>query len=74
MLDIKNRLVNFKMCDVYMPEPRDFSLALHSQDILQGRVLDLSDSGSTKHAFAVVQIEGFAGHVVVPMEHIIGVL
>ena len=62
------------MRDVYMPEPRDFSLALHAHDILQGRVLDFSDSGSTKRAFAVVEIEGFAGHVVVPVEHIIGVL
>ena len=74
MLDIRNRLVNFKMRDVYMPEPRDISLALHAHDILQGRVLDLTDSGATKRAFAVVEIEGFAGHVIVPMEHIIGVL
>ena len=74
MLDIRNRLVNFKMRDVYMPEPRDISLALHAQDILQGRVLDLTDSGATKRAFAVVEIEGYDGHVIVPMEHILGVL
>ena len=74
MLDIKNRLVNFKMRDVYMPDPRDVSLELHAHDILQGRVLDLTDSGVTRRAFVVVEIEGMAAHVIVPMERIIGVV
>lgn len=72
--DIINRLVNFRLRDVYMPDPRDVSLELHAHDILQGRVLDLSDSGSTRDAFVVVEIDGVADHVIVPMERIIGVI
>ena len=74
MPDIINCLVNFKLRDVYLPDPRDLSLELHANDILQGRVLDLTDSGSTQHAYAVVEIEGIAGHVIVPMERILGVV
>lgn len=74
MLDIRNRLVNFKMRDVYMPDARDVSLELHAGDILQGRVLDLTDSGATKRAFVVVEVEGIGRHVIVPMDHIISVV
>lgn len=74
MPDIINRLVNFKLRDVHLPDPREISLELHANDILQGRVLDLTDSGITQHAYAVVEIEGVAGHVIVPMERIIGVV
>ena len=74
MLDIRNRLVNFEMGDIYMPDPRDVSLELHAHDILQGRVLDLTDSGTTRRAFVVVEIDGVAGHVIVPMERVISVV
>jgi hypothetical protein len=72
--DIINRLVNFQLRDVHMPDPRDVSLELHAHDILQGRVLDLTDSGATRDAFVVVEIDGVAGPVIVPMERIIGVI
>lgn len=72
--DIRNRLVNFKVCDVYLPDPRDILTALHGNDILQGRVLDLSDSGDRQRAFAVVEVEGIDRHVFIAMERILGVL
>jgi hypothetical protein len=62
------------MRDVHMPDARDVCLELHANDILQGRVLDITDSGATKRAFAVVEIEGVERHVIVPMEQIISVL
>jgi hypothetical protein len=73
-LELINRLVNFKIRDVYMPDPREILDELHSNDILQGRVLDLTDSGATKQAFVVVEVEGVSSHVIVPMESILGVL
>ena len=72
--DIRNRLVNFKVRDVYIPDAREILVELYGNDILQGRVLDLSDSGSAKDAFAVVEVEGVSHHVVVPVERILGVL
>ena len=56
--DIRNRLVNFKIRDVYIPDPREILVELYANDILQGRVLDLTDTGSAKQAFVVVEVEG----------------
>jgi len=72
--DLRNRLVNFKVRDVYLPDARELLMELYGNDILQGKVLDLSDSGTAKQAFAVVEVEGVSHHVVVPMERILGVL
>jgi len=72
--DIRNRLVNFKVRDVYIPDAREVLVELYGNDILQGRVLDLTDSGTAKQAYAVVEVEGVSHHVIVPMERILGVL
>lgn len=72
--DIRNRLVNFRICDVYLPDARDLLVELHGNDVLQGKVLDLTDSGAAKQAYAVVEVEGMSHHIIVPMERILGVL
>jgi hypothetical protein len=72
--DIRNRLVNFKIRDVYIPDPREILVELYANDILQGRVLDLTDTGTIKQAFVVVEVEGISRHVIVPIERILSVL
>ena len=72
--DIRNRLVNFKIRDVYIPDPREILVELYANDILQGRVLDLTDTGPAKQAFVVVKVEGVSRHVIVPIERILSVL
>jgi hypothetical protein len=47
-------------------------MELHGRDLLQGRVIDMSDSGAQQEAFAVVEVEGLAQPVVVPMNRIRG--
>ena len=74
MPDIRNRLVNFKVCDVYLPDPREILVELYGNVILQGRVLDLTDSGALRKAYAVVEVEGMGRQLIVPMERILGVL
>lgn len=72
--DIRDRLVNFRICDVYIPHANEVLAELHGGDILQGRVLDLSDSGTEKRVYAVVEVEGLSQNLIVPMERILGVL
>jgi hypothetical protein len=48
-------------------------MELHGKDQLQGKVVDVSDSGSQEEAFAVVEVEGLPRPVVVPMKHIKGI-
>jgi hypothetical protein len=49
-------------------------MELHGKDQLEGKVIDLSDSGNQEEAFAVVQVEGLSRPVVVPLKKIKGLL
>ena len=73
-MDLRNRWVHFRICDVYIPEPKELSIALHGDDVLQGKVVDLSDSGTQELSYAVVEVEGVEQPVIVPVKHILGAL
>jgi hypothetical protein len=47
-------------------------MELHGDDVLQGKIIDSSDSGFQQNVFAVVEVEGLAQPVVVPMNRIRG--
>jgi len=49
-------------------------MELHGSDLLQGKVIDMSDSGTQQEAFAVVEVEGLMQPVVVPMNRIRGLV
>lgn len=70
-MDLRDRYVHFKICDIYLPEPQEVLRELHGDDILQGRVIDLSDSGDKKEAFAVIKVAGLERLMVVPVESIL---
>ena len=62
-------LVSFRICDAYLPGPGAVLDELNEQTVLMGRVIEFSDSGSTKDAFAVVELrEG--QRVIVAVEHL----
>jgi hypothetical protein len=71
---LKHRWVNFRIRDVYYPEAEKVLTELHRDDLLQGRVLELSDAGSTNDAFVVVQVEGLSQPVVIPTACILSIL
>ncbi len=73
-MDLRNRWVNFRICDVYVPDPQELLSSLYGNDLLQGKVMDLSDSGTQEKVFAVVKVEGIKDPVIVPVERILGVL
>ena len=74
VLSVRNCWVHFKVGDVYFPDPAKVLRELHGEDLLQGKVLDVSDSGKEERAFVVVEVEGLAEPVVVPVECIKGLL
>ena len=47
-MDLRNQWVQFKICDVYHPNPAQVLSDLHGGDFLTGKVIDLSDSGMQK--------------------------
>jgi hypothetical protein len=71
-MELTNRWVHFRICDVYMPGPEQLLAELHGNDLLRGKVIGLSDSGAEKDAFAVVEVEGLKHPVVVPVGRILG--
>jgi hypothetical protein len=70
-MDLRNRWVQFKIRDIYIPDPTKILLALHGDDLLTGKVIDLSDSGMQKEAFVVLEVEGIEELVIVPRERIL---
>jgi hypothetical protein len=70
-MDWINQRVHFKIRDVYHPDPTKILTDLHGNDILTGKIIDLSDSGMQKNAFAVIEVEGIQELLVVSIERIL---
>jgi len=73
-VELRNRWIHFRIRDVYVPNPEVLLVALYGNDVLQGRVVEMSDSGDEREAFAVVRVEGLAEPVIVPVKQIQGIL
>jgi hypothetical protein len=72
-MDLKNQRVQFRICDVYHPDPAHVLTKLHGDDLLTGKVIDVSDSGIQKEVFAVVEVNGIEEPIVVPVKRIFSV-
>ena len=73
-MELKNRWVHFRIRDVYIPEPQQLLAALHGEDLLQGRVVEISEGAGVTDSYAVVEVEGLEHPVIVPAESVLGVL
>ena len=73
-MDWINQRVHFKIRDVYHPDPMKIMADLHGNDLLTGKIIDLSDSGMQKNAFAVIEVEEIQELLVVPIERILGAI
>jgi hypothetical protein len=70
-VSVRNHWVQFKVCDIYHPDPIQVLLDLHGNDLLTGKVIDVSDSGSHMEAFVVVEVEGIPTPIVVPVDRLV---
>ena len=65
-----NSSMVFRLRDVFFPDPADL-IAKTTPDLrLQGTVIDFSDSGSRKNRYAIIEVEGIEGTVIVPVERL----
>lgn len=71
LMELRNRWVRFRVCDVYIPPPATLLVKLHGNDLLHGKVIDLSDDGVEKEGFAVVEVEGLTQPVIVPVSRVL---
>ena len=70
-MDLRDQRVQFKIRDIYHPDPTQVLDDLYGDDLLTGKVVTLSDSGMQKDAFAVVEVEGIKELMIVPVERIL---
>ena len=71
-MELKNRWVHFKISDVHIPDPGKVLQDLYGDNLLQGRVTEVSQSRGEQ--FAVVDVEGIPTPVIVAVDRILGVL
>lgn len=72
--DLTNRLVNFRIRDVYYPDFRELMDRLYGDNLLQGTVLDYTAGSPGDSPYVVVQVDGFPEPVVVSTGAILEVL
>ncbi|HKS28215.1 MAG TPA: hypothetical protein VJS44_10365 [Pyrinomonadaceae bacterium] len=72
-MSLRDQFVQFKVCNIFIPDPRALLWELHADDLLKGRVIDLSDSGPQEDVFAVIEVEGIKQPVIVPVKEIVPV-
>ena len=65
--DLLNQQVRFRISDIYLPDPLVILNQLHGEDVLEGRVLDVSDGGTRSEQFAVIEVQGLDQIIIVPL-------
>lgn len=65
--DLRNQRVRFKISDIYLPDPLVILNKLHGEDVLEGRVIDISDSGTRPEQFAIIEVPGLDQIIIVPL-------
>ena len=71
IVDLLDQQVRFKVADIHTPHPLVVLYELHGNELLEGRVVDLSDSGELKEAFAVVEVEQVRQFLIVPVARLV---
>jgi len=72
-VDLKNHTVNFRICDIFYPDCQQVLFNLHGNDMLSGRVIDLSDTGALDSSFAEIEVDELERRVIVPLDRILGI-
>ena len=73
MPNLINRRARFKLRDVCIPPVDELLALLYGEEIVEGTVVDASNSGTKRQAFVVVQLSGVDTLVVVPTELILSI-
>lgn len=73
-MDFRNRLVNFRITDVYHPESQELLKRLFGKTVLQGVVREVTGQRGDSERYLVVQLRDLPEPVIVAERSILGVL
>ena len=69
---LKGRYVRFRVRDIHIPEPTAVLHELHDDEVLQGKVLDLSDDARAEgRTFVIVEVAGLRQPCILSVERIL---
>jgi hypothetical protein len=68
---LKGDYVQFHVRDVHLPEPTALLDELYGSEVLEGKVVDLSDSGEAGGAFLVIEVSGLRQPCIVAIDRIL---
>lgn len=70
-MNLIERQVHFRVRDVQFPEVGDLLWDLYANDVLEGKVIELTSSATDGQPFAVVQLGEGRPLVVVAVDHLL---
>jgi hypothetical protein len=70
-VELLNSKVRFRVRDIFHPDPRLVMHELYSECVLEGRVLDVTESDGGA-GFAVVEVRELQNPVLIALEHLRG--
>jgi hypothetical protein len=73
VLNLIHHRARFRICDVCIPDAGELLATLYGEQIVEGTIIDVSESGERHQGFAVVQLVGVEKPIVVPIELIVSV-
>ena len=73
-MDFRNRLVNFRITDVYHPEPQELLSRMFGRTVLQGEVREVTGQPGDPESYLVIQLRDLPEPVIVPVRSILGVV
>jgi hypothetical protein len=72
---LKGRYVQFRVRDIHLPEPTAVLHELHDGEVLEGKVVDVSDDARADgSAFLVIEVAGLRQACVLSVERILRAL
>jgi hypothetical protein len=57
IVDLKNHTVNFRIRDIFYPDYQQVLFGPHGNDVLRGRVIDLSEAGELNSSFLEIEVD-----------------
>jgi hypothetical protein len=70
---LKGYYVRFRVQDVHLPDPAAVLQELHGDEVLEGKVVDLSDSGEAGGTFVVIEVRGLLRPCIVAADRLLPV-
>ena len=70
-VDLRDHYVQFRLGDIYLPDPLTVIYELHSNELLRGKVIEMSDSGERENAYVIVVVEDIPHRMIVPVDRVV---